>query len=86
MRYLRRFNLQNRDFDIYVAEDLYSDIRTRVLVRDNWKCVKCGESKKRLNVHHIDRSGQPDYYNKMNNKIDNLMTLCGRCHVKIHHD
>lgn len=86
MRLLKRFNLQTRDFDTYVSDELYSNIRTRVLVRDNWKCVKCGESKKRLNVHHKDGSGQPDYYNKMNNKIDNLMTLCGICHVKIHHD
>ena len=49
-----------------------------VTERDNFKCVKCGSNKK-LNVHHIkflSRGG--------NNKVDNLVTLCEQCHIKVH--
>ncbi len=40
------------------------------------KCQICGNIKK-LQVHHRDR-------NKKNNKPENLMKICQRCHMKIH--
>lgn len=40
---------------------------------DNYKCQLCGKLGK--DVHHID-------YNKQNNTINNLTTLCRSCHAK----
>jgi hypothetical protein len=40
------------------------------------KCKLC-HSNKNLVVHHIDR----DLHNS---HIDNLMTLCSSCHIKLH--
>lgn len=43
------------------------------------ECEKCGESNKVsiLLVHHLDK-------NQRNNSISNLITLCRKCHSKIH--
>jgi 5-methylcytosine-specific restriction endonuclease McrA len=60
--------------------------------RDNYMCqicfVKCirkdevdKESNKNLiQCHHIE-----DYINKNSNELHNLVTLCSRCHAKVHH-
>ena len=53
-------------------------LKQTILERDNYKCQnpKCKiEHPKRLDVHHID-------YNKMNNILENLITLCMNCHLK----
>ena len=52
------------------------------LKRDKYRCVNCG-SKNNLNVHHIDNNG-PQRTNSPNNNLDNLQTLCYKCHLKIH--
>lgn len=52
--------------------------------RDNRLCQECGLDEKshqnkynqKLPVHHID-------YNKLNNTVKNLITLCVCCHNKI---
>lgn len=51
-----------------------------VLERDQYKCKLCG-SNKRLNVHHIDCSGQTC---EPNHELDNLITLCNSCHAMVH--
>jgi hypothetical protein len=48
-----------------------------VLDRDKNKCLLCG-SKKMIIIHHID-------HNNKNNDINNLVTLCRRCHPRIHY-
>lgn len=59
---------------------IWEEIRQQVLKRDEFKCRKCGEDKKSLSIHHIDK-------NKENNDIDNLITFCGTCHRKMeNHD
>lgn len=55
--------------------------REDVLKRDNYKCVKCGMSdeqhkekwNKPITIDHIDK-------NRKNNNMDNLQTLCLKCH------
>ena len=54
--------------------------RTKALERDEYTCTMCG-AKKDLVVHHIDCSGQTD---EPNNDVDNLTTLCRRCHINLH--
>lgn len=47
--------------------------------RDEYKCQECGYTEKQLgynlSVHHID-------YNKKNNVVSNLISLCKSCHSK----
>lgn len=58
----------------------YSGNRIKALERDLHSCKDCG-SKKNLTVHHIDKTGQ---YKNPNNNMDNLITLCRKCHRKHH--
>ena len=41
------------------------------------ECEVCGESQKRILIHHKDG-------NRQNNKISNLLAVCDACHSKIH--
>lgn len=54
-------------------------LKEQVRFRDGYKCRICGcpqvESRKALAIHHID-------YNKKNNALDNLATLCINCHTE----
>jgi hypothetical protein len=49
-------------------------LRERVLERDRFRCRGCGK-RSALVVHHRDRR----------NRADLLVTLCIRCHIRIHH-
>jgi 5-methylcytosine-specific restriction endonuclease McrA len=40
-------------------------------------CEACGETEKRLHVHHID-------HDPFNNDLSNLITLCPSCHQRSH--
>ena len=53
---------------------LFGGLRERVLERDRFRCRGCGK-RSALVVHHRDR------YNRANL----LVTLCIRCHLRIHH-
>src|SRR5262245_21578742 len=56
-------------------------LRAAVLARDGYACVRCGMSdsahkdtwKRPITIDHIDRD-------KTNNAMENLQTLCLRCH------
>jgi 5-methylcytosine-specific restriction endonuclease McrA len=56
-------------------------LRERIRVRDSYCCQMCGMKQQnyRLMVHHID-------YNKQNNDINNLISLCRECHLKTNFD
>lgn len=51
------------------------------LKRDNHSCQFCGE-KKMLEVHHVDGEGENG---QNNHDLDNLMTLCRKCHKALHY-
>lgn len=58
--------------------------REEVLERDDNKCTECGGTEK-LVIHHIDGKGYKSVgFKNMNNKIENLITLCKTCHDKLH--
>lgn len=50
--------------------------RTRRMHGKASKCVKCGTTKKKIELHHKD--GNPD-----NNIKSNIMPLCRKCHLTI---
>ena len=64
----------------------FGGLREQVIKRDNEKCVLCGmtrESHKKIfgrdiTVDHIDKKGRNSIIK--NNSLDNLQTLCLRCH------
>jgi 5-methylcytosine-specific restriction endonuclease McrA len=55
--------------------------RIAALDRDEKKCSRCGITKK-LVVHHKDRLGRGT--KKPNNALNNLETVCRRCHLLEH--
>src|SRR5438309_8584721 len=52
----------------------FGGLRERVLERDRFRCRGCGQ-RSALVVHHRDR----------HNRANMLITLCIRCHIRIHH-
>lgn len=53
-------------------------LRMKVLERDDWRCVQCGE-RRRLEVDHVQSvRTRPD----LAWSIDNLQCLCGGCHAR----
>ena len=56
---------------------LDENIRKAVILRDKCKCMECGKSNRRLEVHHI----KPRRLNG-SNTLGNLITLCEQCHRK----
>jgi len=61
--------------------------RIKVLERDNYSCQVCGAKKSngiKIIVHHKDRTGWGKKREEKNNNMNNLISLCQPCHVKIH--
>jgi 5-methylcytosine-specific restriction endonuclease McrA len=58
--------------------DSYRRLRQSVLERDRWRCQSCG-SMVGLDVHHMTSRGRLG-----SDLEENLITLCRRCHHKIH--
>lgn len=58
----------------------YKKWRYKVYQRNNFKCTKCG-SKEKLNAHHIFSW---KFYPDKRYDVDNGITLCEDCHIKIH--
>lgn len=56
---------------------LDENIRKATILRDNCKCMECGKSNCKLEVHHI----KPRRLNG-SNTLSNLITLCEKCHGK----
>ncbi|MDD2473216.1 MULTISPECIES: HNH endonuclease [unclassified Methanoculleus] len=54
----------------------WREVRTAVLDRDGGACAVCGATAD-LHVHHID-------LDPTNDDPENLLTLCGICHARVH--
>jgi len=69
---------------------LWDNARTRALERDNHRCTSCGLSEQThyteygcgLSVHHIKPYSSFDDDTEAH-KLDNLRSLCNRCHAEI---
>ena len=58
----------------------WNKVRKKALIRDGYKCVRCGAQEK-LHIHHIKPKS---IYPALTYKLDNLITLCRCCHKKEH--
>lgn len=64
-------------------EDRFGGNRIKALERDGYRCVLCG-SDEYVQVHHKDETGRNKPKEIHNNDLNNLITLCGSCHIKQH--
>ena len=65
------------DYKKYLRSDYWDNIKNQVLKRDNYRCRLCN-SKVDLQVHHRT------YENLENEKLEELITLCKKCHYVTH--
>jgi len=61
----------------------WKKIRIDTFERDNYTCKICNKRGGNLNAHHIK-----PYKNNLHHRLDinNLVTLCVQCHLKLHHN
>ena len=60
-------------------------IRQKVLERDDFTCVKCGEQEGNLQAHHCDNSTKEgDFEAYKNCPLSEIETLCRSCHMIAH--
>lgn len=77
----RRLIIQQKGY----GEDWYRQ-RAKALKRDKYACQKCGYESKRNHVHHIRKiayfvnSQTCEVNYKEANDLENLMTVCPKCH------
>lgn len=57
------------------SNEFSKSLKNKIKIRDHVSCKLCNNSRRELHIHHIDG-------NKFNNNINNLITLCNKCHYK----
>lgn len=55
--------------------------RLRIFDRDGWRCLKCGNDKEQLHVHHPKYRGRLMAWEYEDNELE---TVCNTCHHKEH--
>lgn len=65
------------DYKKYLRSDYWDEIKNQVLERDDNRCRLCN-SKENLQVHHRT------YKHLENEKLEELITLCKKCHYITH--
>ena len=69
--------LINMPYKEYLQTEHWKEVRGNALYRAKYKCQLCG-NKDNLNVHHNT------YENRGNEKDEDLIVLCQKCHGKFH--
>lgn len=67
--------------ELLASSQEYKDWRKSVFARDRFCCVECGKKRVELHAHHIFRKSA---YPQLTFEIDNGVTLCEKCHNKVH--
>ncbi len=65
---------------IYLIDE-WKIIAKECYKRDNYTCQDCGKRGGLIHAHHIN-----PYAISKNNDLDNLITLCGSCHARLHNN
>lgn len=84
--YTKQYREKQKElFAKYKDLERFGGQKQNVLDRDDNKCVLCKVSE-RLVIHHIDGSGGSSRkgYININNSLENLITLCYKCHQRTH--
>lgn len=63
----------------YLASDHWENLRHEAFKRDNYQCVKCG-NRSNLQGHHKRYPSDLETCT-----VEDILTLCGRCHVALHY-
>ena len=63
----------------YLESEIWLNLKNKIKKRDKNKCTKCN-SNLNLQVHHLT------YENLFNEKDEDLITLCSKCHKDFHKD
>jgi len=79
-----------KNANYYFLRGAFSGNREKVIIRDGEKCVQCGFTRAQskaefgfdLAVDHIEGLGRWDSLGGRRNNVENLQTLCCRCHGK----
>jgi len=58
---------------------LHENLRIATLMRDDFRCQQCRVKNTRLEAHHIKLTSEGG-----KDTINNLITLCSKCHSKVH--
>jgi 5-methylcytosine-specific restriction endonuclease McrA len=67
-----------KDSRVKLKPEAYAQLQRQVLARDSWRCQNCGRESY-LQVHHLQ------FRSSLGADIlDNLITLCVKCHDKLH--
>lgn len=69
---------QSARYQEYLQSPQWIQKKFKVFARDGYQCQQCGTGKN-LVCHHTT------YDNIYNERLDDLLTLCKRCHHDIHH-
>lgn len=87
----KEYREQNRElFDWYHDKNRFGGMREIILSRDNNECRGC-QSKDNIVIHHKDETGETSLQKRKlkglesNNDLENLITLCHGCHIRLHH-
>ena len=68
---------KRREYTQHIKSDAWKALRARVIVRNGGQCCRCG-SRARLEVHH------KSYARFGSERLEDLETLCHRCHEGEH--
>ncbi len=78
--HLQEYHRERRRVGTCKSSSNYKNWKDDVWRRDNYECTKCG-SKDKLCAHHIKPWKE---YSELRFEIDNGITLCRSCHMKVH--
>ena len=70
-------NLTGKQYQ--TSKRLDENLRIATLMRDGYQCQHCGRRNIRLEAHHIIYTSQGG-----KDTLDNLITLCTKCHTRVH--
>lgn len=71
-----------KGYDKKLSSLEWRGLRKKVYERDNWTCKDCGvKCRETIQCHHV-----VPYRESMDDSMENLITLCRKCHCRRHAD